>query len=35
MAVTAVGDLTKLFPINQLKLTGLKYVRVQPGCLRS
>ena len=25
MAAAALGDLTELFPINQLKLTGLKY----------
>ena len=34
-AAAALGDLTELFPINQLKLTGLKYQRVRPGCLQS
>ena len=34
MAVAALGELTRLFPINQLKLTGLTKFLMWPSTLR-
>lgn len=34
MAAAALGELTELFPINQLKLTGSKKCLVRPGIWR-
>lgn len=34
MAAAALGELTGLFPINQLKLTGLKKCLMRPGVWR-
>ena len=34
MAAAALGELTGLFPINQLKLTGLKKIPMRPGIWR-
>ena len=34
VAVAALGELTRLFPINQLKLTGLKTCLMQPHIWR-
>ena len=34
LAAAALGELTELFPINQLKLTGSKKCLVRPGIWR-
>ncbi len=34
MATAALGELTELFPINQLKLTGLKKCLMRPRIWR-
>ena len=34
LAAAALGELTGLFPINRLKLTGLKKIQMRPGIWR-